>query len=69
MTVQQEIAELRTEVNKISDQWINEISNITNSLDYRNGSRFSYNIDRLKNFVKELNEFEIIEPTNDSDKQ
>ena len=38
-----------------------QIQSICESLDYHNSSRFSYNIDRLEQFNRELQEFRIIE--------
>lgn len=42
---------------KIKDQ----VSSICGKLDYVNGSRFSYNIDRIEHFNRELQEFKIIQ--------
>lgn len=39
----------------------NEIYEICEELDYKNSSRFSYNIDRIELFLKELKEFKISE--------
>jgi len=39
----------------------NEIYEICEQLDYKNSSRFSYNIDRIELFLKELKEFKISE--------
>jgi len=52
-----ELEELKKEVNEISEKWINQIYGICEKLDYHKGSVFSYNVDRLKRFVEELNEF------------
>lgn len=41
-----------------------EIYELCENLDYQNSSKFSYNIDRLRLFLKELNEFKIIENEN-----
>jgi polyhydroxyalkanoate synthesis regulator phasin len=53
----QELEELQKEVNEISEKWIDQIYGICEKLDYKNSSVFSYNVDRLKRFVEELNEF------------
>jgi hypothetical protein len=59
MVTQQRITALKAKVNELKDELMNEINDITNNLDYVNGSKFSYNSDRLNNFVNELNNFEI----------
>lgn len=57
-TIKERIENLQAEVERVSEEWIEEIYDITNSMDdYKESSRFSYNVDRLKQFVKELNEF------------
>jgi polyhydroxyalkanoate synthesis regulator phasin len=53
----QELEELQKEVNEISEKWMSQIYGICEKLDYKNSSNFSYNVDRLKRFVEELNEF------------
>jgi Txe/YoeB family toxin of Txe-Axe toxin-antitoxin module len=55
-----EIRELQNEVNEISEKWMSQIYGICEKLDYKNSSNFSYNIDRLKRFVQELNDFKPI---------
>ena len=52
------------QIKNLSNQFVEMISTkidaLTNSLDYKNGSRFSYMQDRLNTYLKELNDFEII---------
>lgn len=55
---QKAIDSLKTECNEFRDKTIQKINDITNSLDYINGSVFSYNADRLNHFVDGLNDFE-----------
>jgi hypothetical protein len=60
--MQQKINDLKNEVIQIEKDLSIKIYEICEGLDYKNSGRFSYNIDRLKLFVKELTEFEIINP-------
>lgn len=53
------IARLQLKVDKLTAKLENDIRAICEQLDYHNSSRFSYNIDRLQQFNKELQEFEI----------
>ena len=50
------IEQLRTEVIEANEKWKNTIDEITNQLDYKNGSIFSYNRDRLMMFVDGIEE-------------
>jgi len=60
-TNQQKIEDLQQKVEILTIELSDEIYSICESLDYRNCSRFSYNIDRLNEFNKHLQEFKIIE--------
>jgi hypothetical protein len=53
------IARLQLKVDKLTAKLENDIRAICEQLDYKNSSRFSYNIDRLQQFNKELQSFEI----------
>lgn len=53
------IASLQLKVDKLAAKLENDIRTICEQLDYKNSSRFSYNIDRLQAFNKELQAFEI----------
>jgi hypothetical protein len=59
MTAQKKIIALQNKVAKQTEKLTNEILSICEKLDYKNSSRFSYNIDRLKQFNEGLQEFEI----------
>lgn len=61
MKSQKKIEKLQAKAVKFQDKINVEIYKICEGLDYANSSRFSYNIDRLKQFVEELNNFKIIE--------
>ena len=50
------IEALQIEVNKMATLWTAEIYSICETMDYKNSSLFSYNIDRMKHFVDFLNE-------------
>jgi hypothetical protein len=60
-TNQQKIKDLQQKVEILTIELSDEIYSICESLDYHNCSRFSYNVDRLKEFNKHLQEFKIIE--------
>jgi hypothetical protein len=61
---EKKILALQKKVAKQTEKLKNEIYSICENLDYRNSSRFSYNIDRLEQFNNELQDFKII--TNDN---
>lgn len=61
---EKKILALQKKVAKQTEKLKNEIYSICEHLDYRNSSRFSYNIDRLEQFNNELQDFKII--TNDN---
>jgi len=54
-----DLKKLQKKVNKFSEEVKEEIYGICEQLQYIDSSRFSYNIDRLEQFRKELNEFKI----------
>ena len=58
-TAEKKIAALQKKVAAQTEKLRTQIQIICESLDYQNSSRFSYNIDRLEHFNKELQEFEI----------
>ena len=57
--VQAQIDALKEKVNIIKAELENEIYEICEQLDYVDSSVFSYNIDNLKRFSNNLNEFKI----------
>jgi hypothetical protein len=57
--VQAQIDALKEKVNSIKAELENEIYEICEQLDYVDSSIFSYNIDNLKRFSNNLNEFKI----------
>lgn len=59
-TLEKKIEKLQSKAVKFQEKMNNEINGICEGLDYTNSSRFSYNIDRLKQFVDELSNFEIV---------
>jgi hypothetical protein len=59
-TIEKKIEKLQAKAVKFQQKMNNEIYGICEGLDYTNSSRFSYNIDKLKQFVEELNNFKII---------
>lgn len=59
-TLEQKIAKLQKKALKFQEKMNNEIHEICEGLDYSNSSRFSYNIDRLKEFTEQLNNFKIL---------
>jgi hypothetical protein len=54
------ILALQKKVAKQTEKLTTEIQSICECLDYHNSSRFSYTIDRLKQFNSDLQQFEII---------
>jgi hypothetical protein len=59
-TLEQKIAKLQKKALMFQEKMNNEIHEICEGLDYSNSSRFSYNIDRLKEFTEQLNNFKIL---------
>jgi polyhydroxyalkanoate synthesis regulator phasin len=53
----EKIEALQEIVNKFQEEIKEKIYEICEGLEYKESSVFSYNIDRLEHFVKELNEF------------
>ena len=60
MSTEKKIANLKKKVAKLTETLKEEITVICRELDYHNSSRFSYNIDRIEQFNKDVQEFEII---------
>lgn len=58
--IEKKIEKLQAKAVKFQQKMNDEIFGICENLDYKNASRFSYNIDRLKQFVDDLNNFKII---------
>lgn len=59
MNPNKKLQKLKNKVNKFSEKTIEEIYEICENLDYKNSSTFSYNVDRLKEFTKQINDFQI----------
>jgi hypothetical protein len=57
--INQTIDQLKQDVLQKASEWQSLIDNITNSLDHKNGSNFSFNSDYLKQFTQHLNQFKI----------
>jgi hypothetical protein len=57
---EKKILALQKKVAKQTEKLKNEIYSICETLDYKNSSRFSYNIDRLEQFNNDLQNFKII---------
>ncbi len=61
MTQQQiKLNRFKAKIEKLTEKLTNEVYDICEGLDYHNSSRFSYNVDRLKELNKEVQEFNII---------
>ena len=60
LTTEQKIAKLQKKAQKFQNKIENDIYKICEELDYHNSSRFSHNVDRLRIFVAELNDFKIL---------
>lgn len=56
---EKKIIALQKKVAKQTEKLTTEIQSICECLDYQNSSRFSYNIDRLKKFNDDLQEFQV----------
>ena len=57
---EKQILALQKKVAKQTEKLKNEIYSICETLDYKNSSRFSYNIERLEQFNNDLQNFKII---------
>lgn len=64
MNTEKKLLKLQNKAAKFQEKMNNEIYKLCEQMDYTNSSRFSYNIDRLNNFVNELNNFKIVENEN-----
>ena len=53
------IEALQIEVNKMAMLWTEQIQSICETMDYKGSSVFSYNVDRLNQFVHGLNETKV----------
>lgn len=50
----------KKKVNKIADRLENDVYAICETLDYVNSSKFSYNIDRIRELKRAINDFELL---------
>lgn len=60
MNPQKEIEALKIKVAEQTELLTEQIRTICESLKYQDSSRFSYNIDRLEEFNRNLQEFEML---------
>jgi hypothetical protein len=56
---QQKLSEIKSKSRAFAQGIKEEIAGLVNDLDYVQSSVFSYNIDRIDHFLKELVEFEL----------
>lgn len=57
---EKKLRKLKDKINKLSEKLENEIISICEISSYQDSSVFSYNIDRLREFTKQLNDFEFL---------
>lgn len=57
MKTNEKIQLLKDKVSKLTEELTNEINEIVNELPYKESSLFSYNVDRLKQFNDNLQNF------------
>lgn len=55
--IEQELQQIKDDCNEFSEQMIIRINDLCNKMPYHDGSKFSYRVDRLDLFIRELNEF------------
>lgn len=60
MNTQKEIEALKIKLAEQTELLTEQIRTICESLEYQDSSRFSYNIDRLEEFNRNLQEFEML---------
>jgi hypothetical protein len=58
--IEKRIAKLQIKMDLQTQKIAREIQSICDKLGYQDGSRFSYNIDRIERFNKELQEFKLL---------
>lgn len=61
MNVEKKLKSIQKKSNDFAEKMELEIYELCENLNYQDSSRFSYNIDRLRLFLKELNEFKILD--------
>lgn len=61
MNPEKKLKSIQKKSNDFAEKIENEIYSLCENLDYKNSSRCSYNIDRLRLFIKELNDFKILD--------
>jgi hypothetical protein len=59
---EKKIEALKIRAAKMQAKFENDIYAICEQLEYRDSSNFSYNIDRLRQFINGLNEFSLLPP-------
>ena len=60
MNPQKKLEKLQRKALKFKSKMKEQLQELCEQLQYQDGSRFSYNIDRLDNFTEELNNFKIL---------
>jgi hypothetical protein len=60
MNPEKKLIKLQAKVNKFNEKMKQEIYALCEKMQYQDSSRFSYNIDRLEAFTRELNDFKIL---------
>lgn len=59
MKPEKKLKKIQKKSNKFADKMKEEIYSLCEMMNYQDSSRFSYNIDRLEQFIKEINEFKL----------
>ena len=59
--IEKRIFRLQVKIDKQTQKIKEQVCSICGKLDYVNGSRFNYNIDRIEHLNRELQEFKIIQ--------
>ncbi len=60
MNVEKKLKSIQKKSNDFAEKMEIEIYSLCENLNYQDSSRFSYNIDRLRLFLNELNDFKIL---------
>ena len=60
MNPQKKLEKLQRKALKFQEKMKGQLCELCEQMQFQDGSRFSYNIDRLEHFTKELNNFEIL---------
>lgn len=60
MNQQKKLKSIQKKMDNFAEKLENEIRSLCEIMQYQDSSRFSYNIDRLKQLQEEINNFEIL---------